>query len=364
VVGLCSGVDAIGCESGGGARTADRGEHTLSLDQEQVPYDIDYTVVGEADEISLTIFETTINNGVVDKNDDGDINDSDECPLAASVAGFTAALNQGEKTVVIGRAVDSDGQGITSAWIAWDTDDHDVGNFTSTRETPTLNLGSFGFGAPQILCGTNKPGILELQAHIATGPGAAPTLDQTADPEIDITAEVTVRGVPKTVEVAVTPSSINCDGVASVEAAATVKDANGDLVANGQSVKWSVQVLGTVAPLTSSTADGIAKSTVVPLSGANRGVPVIATAGDAQGSALVACGPTAGGGGAAPPPGGGAAPGGGGPSTGGGTIGGPDTGNGGYLNSGDTSLPMWPAIPLLALLAAMVLARARAGAPR
>jgi hypothetical protein len=362
VIGLCSGVLSPGCTGGGGAEVADRGAHNLAIDQERVPVDISYTVVGEADDIRVGAFETTINNGVVDKNGDGDLNDSDECPLQASVAGFTAALNQGEKTVVIGRVSDDDGQDITNAWIAWDTDDHDIGDFTSTRETPTLNLGSFGIGAPQILCGTDKPGILELQANVVGGPSAASGLDPSADETIDTTLQVTVRGVPASVDMSVTPASINCDGVQSAEVSATVRDANGDLVANGQQVDWSVQVLGTASPLTSSTTDGIAKTLVVPLSG-NRGVPVVATAGDEQGSILVNCGGTAAGPAPAPPPTGPGAP----PSTGGGgsgSIGGPDTGSGGYLGTGDDSLPMWPALPILAVLGAMIAFRARAGARR
>jgi hypothetical protein len=357
VIGLCSGPDALGCN---GAQTAERGEHRLEIDQEQVPVDIDFTVVGEPDEISLTVFETTINAGVDDVDGDGDVYGSDECPLAASVAGFTAALNRGEKTVVIGRVLDSDGQGITSAWIAWDTDDHEIGDFTGTRETPTLNLGSFGFGAPQILCGTEHGGTLELQARIATGPGAAPELDRAADTTIDTTFEVTVIGRPATLELAVTPATMTCDGVATAEVAATVKDEDGTLLANGQSVDWSVQVLGTLSPFTSTTTDGVAKTTVTPLAGTNVGVPVLATAGDVQASILVNCGPSAGapppapGGGTTPPPGGGQ----------GGTITGPDTGSGGYLSREGGGLPMWPALPVLALLAAMIAARARASARR
>jgi hypothetical protein len=157
---------------------------------------------------------------------------------------------------------------------------------------------------------------------------------------------------------AVSPATLTCDGVASAEVSATVKDSDGNLLANGQEVSWSIQVLGTANPLKSTTTDGIAKTTVIPLSGSNRGAPVIATAGEIQASILVNCGPSAG----LPTPapsggGGGGTPGGG---AGGGSIGGPDTGSGGYLNTGSGSLPMWPALPVLIILGAMIFARARA----
>lgn len=298
IAGLCAGSDDAICKAAGvTGGPAQRGAHTLRVQQEGFYIDVPYTVVGEPDKIEFAVLETVISTGVKDLNGDGDLGDPGECPLAADVAGFQRALAAPEKTVVLARVSDSDGTNITGAWVGWGTHDEDVGVF-ATALTPTLDLGAFGFGAPNVLCGTVKPGALKLRGEtLRDSPVSG--IDPNAEQEVT-TVEVTVRGNPAEIALSVTPPEVHCDGKTSAEVAATVKDVDGNLVVNGTEVRFDVRVLGTANPIKTTTTDGVAKSKVTPLAVENTGVPVIVTAGNVQASTLVRCG--AGAPAAAPPP--------------------------------------------------------------
>jgi len=277
VFGICGGNELFQC----GLATpdgADRGAATLEVRQEGFIMEQDYTVVGEPDEIEVTFFETTVSAGIVDPDT--------ECPLAASVAGFTEALGRAEKTVAIARVKDSDGTDITGAWVQWDpiwddeniTDDAEMGTFAG-EFTPTLDLGSFGFGAPNIFCGTLNPGLLDITVTNVPGldaPAAASNLDPNASFE-DQSVEITIVDLPDNVALSVAPQPVVCDGVNAGTVSATVTTADGSNVANGTRVFWSVVALGTANPLSSTTTDGVATTSVVPLAGADLGVTVLAT---------------------------------------------------------------------------------------
>jgi hypothetical protein len=356
VFALCSGPGSGQC--GGNAAIAERGEYRLTIEQEQFPFDIFYTVVGEPRKLELQVFETTIGAGIEDRNSDGDLSDDDECPLQASVAGFTAALGHAQKTIVIARVSDNDDTNITASWITWDTSDHETA-VVATDLTPTLDLGSFGFGAPNIICGTDAAGVVDLIANVTVGPAAG--LDAEAG-LLTREFEITVVGPPDNVALAAAPATLACDGTASSEVSATVTDSEGNLAPNGTNVRFDVQVLGVASPITATTTDGVAKTKVTPNAIANTGVPVVATTGvttvgsqfipSVTSSILVQCGAGSGapGGGAAPPPGGG--PGG----TPGGVISPPDTGSAGDLD-GHGALNVWMAVALFAGAMGLVGAR-------
>jgi hypothetical protein len=175
--------------------------------------------------------------------------------------------------------------------------------------------------------------------------------------------EITVVGPPDNMTLAVAPAVVACDGAASAEVSATVSDAEGNPVANGTRVRFDVQVLGLANPITATTTDGVAKSTITPLAASDTGVPVVVSSGISRdggifsttttGSALVACGPGGAPAPGAPAPGGGAAPGGGPPT---GTVRPPDTGSGGDLD-GRGALNVWMAVGLFAGAMALVGAR-------
>ena len=134
-------------------------------------------------------------------------------------------------------------------------------------------------------------------------------------------------------------ATIKCDGSETSTVSAKVTDSKGNNVADGVPVNFSVVALGTANPINTTTKDGIATTVVTPLSNSSAGVTVVVTAGNAtiaspiQTSIRVDCAlplatqPTAPAAAAAPTRVG---------------IGGPDTGNGGYLGqNGASGFPMW-----------------------
>ena len=321
VVGLCGGVtpasNSLNVSGCGGKPTATRGEYALTVVQEQVPIDIFYTVVGVPNKIEIEAFEETVSTGVVIPAG---------CPLAADVAGFTAALGRPEKTVVIARVSDVDENDITGAWVDWKSVDPLIGTF-ATALTPTLNLGGFGFGAPNVFCGHRNPGVTKTTLTILRGPNSAAIWNPTAFLDDD-TLDMTVIGPPSSMTLTATPPEINCDGTSTAQVSAQVTNAAGDPVVNGTSVRFDVQALGISNPISTGTAAGVASSTISPLSAITRGVTVVVSTGvgepvdyDVVQSIIVACSGAAG---AAPPPAGGGA--GAPPPPGTGTISPPDTG--------------------------------------
>jgi hypothetical protein len=125
---------------------------------------------------------------------------------------------------------------------------------------------------------------------------------------------------------------------------AKVTDSAGNNVADGVPVSFSVVALGTANPINTVTKDGMASSVITPLSNSSAGTTVIVTAGDSalatvvQTSVRVDCALPLATQPLAPAP----------VATPRGGIGGPDTGNGGYLGqNGSSGLPMWTLIALV-----------------
>lgn len=274
-----------GAELGPGRITVSQGTRQAALD---------FTVVGEPDSISIETFKGTITNGIVDLDTPGDPNykklsDEDECPLPTSLAGFTDALGRPDKTVLIGRILDEAGTQITQGWVYWSGTGTNVNvpigpiaNF-GAPVTPTVNLGSFGFGAPQVLCGTKGTGLVTARAQIfgyATGTPDAPGLpvDPEAHAAPSATLDFEVIGQVASITAVADPPVVDCNGTNSAKVTATVLTADGQPIANGQSVRWDVVALGTANPITSKTGGGKgeASTVVTPLSPVDelRGVTV------------------------------------------------------------------------------------------
>jgi hypothetical protein len=141
----------------------------------------------------------------------------------------------------------------------------------------SLDLGSFGFGAPNVVCGTASAGTAHFEGCITTTISGL-TLDKDAYPDCG-KLEIEVIGKPAGVSLAAEPPAIACDGVASSTVTATVTNKDGKPVIDGNEVSFSVQVLGTASPLAAKTVGGAAASTITPLAGGLSGVPVIVTVG-------------------------------------------------------------------------------------
>jgi hypothetical protein len=347
----------------------DRGDYQLRITETDRETFLDYSVVGEGDDFAFTPLKTKAQNGT----------DEEDCTFELSVAGVVASLSNPHIAIVLLHVLDSDGTQIANTLLDWAIDPDGLA-FPFLPQTPTVDTGSTGKGFPQAICGDEGTGIAEANvifSHTASIDPAKPLpdceilADWYDDTDTDLpavpdpcdesgesgTIEITIVGPPASITSVVSePAEIPCDGTSSTTLTVTVVDENGDLVANGTDVEFSLQVLGTANPISVKTSDGVAKSTITPLAAIGTGAPVIITAGedDAQTSVLVKCAA----GSPQQPAQPGATPGAGQPGTG---ITGPDTGSGG-LSGGRGELSYWPAIALF--VAAMGLVGARFGLRR
>lgn len=273
-----------------------------------------------------------------------------ECTFSLSVAGVTEALGNPNLAIVLVHAVDSDDTQITATLLDWKSADEDIATlFLPT--TPMADLGAFGKGFPQAICGADKPGVVKMTAKTSEQAVGSTALDANADPDARASIDITITGEPANIALAADPPSIPCDGSTSSKVTATVTDSDGNLVANGVDVGFSAQVLGTVSPLKADLSDGAASTTLTSVAPGSTGVPVVVTAGDVQASILVNCtGAVAPG---AATPGAGGAGGAGGRPTG--TVRPPDTGSGGVGGTG--TLTWWPALALTAAAGALITLR-------
>ncbi len=286
------------------------------------------SVVGAPDEITLEALKGTIEAT-------GSTSDFDDC-LEESDVSDAGTIGDVDKTILKAVVVDDDGVELTRIAVDWDVDDSDVADWDSDSgedaDEPkadtgiTVDTGDLaGIGQFLVLCGGTETGT------------ATVTADEPTSNE-DASVDVNVVGAPATIALTASPAAIACDGTQTSSVTAKVTDSGGNNVANGTSVEFSVVALGTANPITTTTADGSASSTITPLSGATAGVVVLVTAGDAQASIRIDCSlpiPTATSTGPQPTP---TRPGG---------IVGPDTGNGGYLGQdGSAGFPMWTLVAL------------------
>ena len=347
------------------------GDYTGVVIQEGIGWPFPFKVTGPPDEITLEVLfgkpniavgGTAPTIGTVPNPDDPVANDlhwdtlpgppalESACDFAATVDGVLGANSNPNKMVVVAKALDSDGNEVVGALLTWDVvwggdDDSNPDSRESEianaalPSTPTLDTGALGVGFPQFICSGDTPGTETFTV------GFDPILSPQSDVDETTTIDVTVIDEPANISLAVDPPTLACDGTAAAAVTATVTTADGDPVANGTDITWSVQVLGTVSPLSGDVSGGTATANVTPFAQQNTGVPVIARVGDLVASTLVQCGA-----GSAPPvpgatpPGGGTAPGGGAP---GGTVRPPDTGTGGDLD-GRAALNVWGAVALFA----------------
>jgi hypothetical protein len=300
----------------------------ITVTQEAVDQSFDVTMTGEPHNVALTLAESTIQTN------------ASTTTLAACMIGNAVAdassLSQAETTVGIAVVTDSDGTELTGipvgvasgtttvAAIATGT----AGVITSNTDV-SLDAGTSGVASFFVICGGKTTGTAKITA----------TINATTVAEDKSSQTITVVGAPDAVALTASPAQIACDGTQTSSVTAKVTDSAGNNVADGNTVSFSVVALGTANPINAKTAGGSASSTITPLSGSTAGVTVIVTAGSAQASIRVDCSlpipPTA-----VPP---GAVP----TAKVGGTIGGPDTGNGGYLGQdGSAGIPTWTLVAL------------------
>jgi len=247
---------------------------------------IDFRVVGEPAQISLITLENKLQDGITDP--------LTQCHLPGVAAALVADNALPEKSAVIAVAKDNDGTPVAGAIVNWTTSDDTLGVMAAPLE-PTADLGSFGLGAPNVLCGTSNPGTVTVTGRISrdvmVGGATVLNIDHGAQPAVG-TQDMTVVGVPASITLAADPATIPCDGTATSKVTATVLDAAGNTAAAGQEVRFDAQTLGTASPAIATTdANGAATSTITPNSGTATSLAVAASAGNAASSISISCAP-------------------------------------------------------------------------
>jgi uncharacterized repeat protein (TIGR01451 family) len=148
-----------------------------------------------------------------------------------------------------------------------------------TSVTFSTDLGTLS--APSA---TTTGGIAQVQLVSSTTPGTA-TVTGTAG-SVSNNVYVDFVGPPASVVLTAVPDTLPADGVATSTLHATVRDANGNLVADGTPVDFTrIPVLGTLSAPTANTIGGI---TTVTIWSAEAGLATVtATAGTASDSVNV-----------------------------------------------------------------------------
>jgi hypothetical protein len=362
------------------------GSFIVTVIQEGIGFPITINVVGPPETITLSpLFgKATIQTGAT-QGTPGSCGgkpcqnpDPTDCNFAASVDGVLGANNDAEKAVIVAKALDNDGNEVVGALLAWNHSFEDNPTTVPAAPdlgplpqggvalplTPTIDTGALGIAFPQFVCGGDTPGPLKLEVTFS-GP-----FDNLIPQAVNEKTTITINVIGPATQMVLTadPPEIDCDGVKTSTITAKVTNAAGENVANGLDVNFETLALGTVNPLKTNAADGVASTVLTPLAGAGTvtaggqpvGVVVKATAKGqvhalfgqprtqpqvrhdlVEQSILVRCtGVLA----QAVQPAAGTSAGAGAQPTG--TIRGPDTGSGGVAGAG--SLTWWPAVALVA----------------
>ena len=325
--------------------TASAGDvKTVNVTQDVVAQTFDVNVVGSPNQIALTLGEKVIETNVNSTNVGKCITDTK----------VTEGLAPPTSTVAWAVVTDKDNTVLTRIPVYFkvtpveDTEMAKIGIGNAAEEVTsntffTIHPAITGLptAAYTVICGGKETGSPTIDAAInliscsLTGCSVLSSRDHDSQ-------TLTVGGVPSSNVLTAEASAIKCDGTEKSTVTAKVTDSKGNNVANGVPVNFSVVALGTANPINTVTQDGKASSVITPLSNASAGVTVIVTAGDSglattvQTSVRVDCALALAS--QAPAP----------VATPRGGIGGPDTGNGGYLGqNGSSGLPMWTLIALV-----------------
>ena len=328
-------IDSVGASAGN--------VKTVNVIQEDVAQTFDINVVGPANNVELTLAESLIETN-------GNTANVNDCTANTTV---TDAIDPPTSTVAWAVVTDQDDTELTRVPVSFSTgttEDQEIAQIGVGNLAEEITSNTFFSVQPAnealptaayaVVCGGKETGEVAVDAEInliscsLTGCTILSSTDHSSE-------DLTVGGAPSSNVLTAEASTIKCDGTEKSTVTAKVTDSNGDDVADGVPVNFSVVALGTANPINTETKDGKATSVITPLSNSSAGVTVIVSAGDSgiasvvQTSVRVDCALPLAAQVPAPVP------------TARGGIGGPDTGNGGYLNqSGSNGFPMWTLIAL------------------
>ncbi|MGA2285805.1 MAG: Ig-like domain-containing protein [Dehalococcoidia bacterium] len=260
----------------------DRGSATIQIFQstDSDEQDIDYTVVGLPDNLSLKSLKDTI------QEDSGA-----PCTLGGySTNEFTQENLLPDVSGMLATVTDTDGTDLTGILVSWQSADiSDIKLAADGRPNPLpapsgTDLGlvptlfkSDQASAPNLACGGDTDTGIKISAAVGiddfNGHAIVNGAFATAGTLIDDNTKIDVVAAPANLALTADPTSIVCDGVNSSTVTATVTGSDGKPVVVGNQVRFDVVALGTASPITATTVDkGIATSKVTPLSGVTAGV--------------------------------------------------------------------------------------------
>lgn len=253
---------------------ADRGPAEFRVRQNHIEMSEPYKIVGEPHHITLKAMDTAIQDG------------APVCELMSDVPTFIAISGAPETAVLVATVTDSDGTPITGGLVGWSVDDSDkrkaslvIPASLEVPFSPSLDLQALGLGAPETLCGGDETGTVKITAKLTDGSAELPSglaLDPGRTPR-QATIELPVQSAPEKMELSASPAGLVCDGASTSTVTATLTDADGKPVVNGNHVEFSVKALGVASPIDGVSATGVATSVVTPLAGLINGVVVHAT---------------------------------------------------------------------------------------
>ena len=227
----------------------------------EVVGDLKFQIVGETRKLRAGAFETTLAGDLPDVNGDRVV-DKTDCPLPGDSAGFLDAINDPNKTVIFARTSDTDDTDPIGSWWHWEVDDDSKG-VVAAADTPTLDLGSFGFGAPQVFCRTSGPSQVTLTMETRAGPLTLSSFDafRNNGPHQARVYRPGQAGFDGALRHA---GEVACDGTASADVSAFLITSEGKPDESGAQVHWLAQALGINDPINSKTVNGTATTKVTP----------------------------------------------------------------------------------------------------
>ncbi len=256
----------------------DRGSATIEAFQstDTDTQNLDYTVVGVPNELSLKSLKDTIQE-----------ESNAPCVLGGySTNEFTQENALPDVSGMLATVTDDDGNDLTGLLVSWQSSDtsdiflagdggpNPLG--TGLGLTPTL-FKSDQASAPELACGGDAETGIKIKAAVGiddfNGNAVINGVVTPIDTLIDDHLLLDVVSAPASMTLAADPTSITCDGVTSSTVTATLLGSDSKPVVTGNTVRFDVVALGTANPITAVTdANGTASTKVTPLSGVTAGV--------------------------------------------------------------------------------------------
>jgi hypothetical protein len=227
----------LNADTGGASRGDDK---TVRVRQEDVEQSLALNIVGSPSDVVLTLTETTIGTS-------GSVSNSNVCATSVDVTEATAPFNS---TLAFATVYDEDDRELTMIPVLISiqppSDDPSVAQLGIGSAFEDITGDTvFTIAAPdapiayyRTVCGGSGTGDTTVEVQIDSDGDLVPDDDTS-------TVDLTVVGAPASVVLTASPTEIACDGTASSTVTATVTDADGNNVANGTPVNFSVVALGT-----------------------------------------------------------------------------------------------------------------------